>query len=160
MIFIFNFVTCTKVTYPWNNEILRNCPRHRRQTRWLVVLWRTISFCKAIGPFAIPMGHYSLGTLAKDCDKFSSENPIFLGQGTDVLLLPVLSKRHMLAFPCGEGVSRLLDIVQFHNFSQLKFCHSRSYIFLVVSYNSNPSPSPLTLTSPSPLPLVLPLPSF
>ena len=34
------------------------------------------------------------------------------------------------------------------NFSQLKFCHSISYIFLVFSYNSNPSPSP------SPLPLL------
>ena len=28
------------------------------------------------------MGRYSLGTLAESCDKFSSENPIFLGQGT------------------------------------------------------------------------------
>ena len=44
------------------------------------------------------MGRYSLGTLAEGCDKFSSENPIFLGQGTTALPLPVLSKRHMLAF--------------------------------------------------------------
>ena len=64
--------------------------------RWLAVLWRTISFHKVIGPCAMPMGRYSLGTLAKGCDKFSSENPIFVGQGTTALPLPVLSKRHML----------------------------------------------------------------
>ena len=46
------------------------------------------------------------------------------------------------------------------NFSQLKFCHSISYIFLVFSYNSNRSPLKLPLPLPSPTPLALPLPSF
>ena len=47
------------------------------------------------------------------------------------------------------------------NFSQLKFCHSISYTFLVFSYNSNPLPLPLPSPPPSPssLPLVSPLPS-
>ena len=40
------------------------------------------------------MGRYSLGTLAKSCDKFSSENPIFLRQGTTALRSQSFQEAH------------------------------------------------------------------